>query len=411
MELLGLTWLLGVFMFYIVPEGNRKHFYVCYAIVLALIGFSFQPHLGDDLIREYENLADIRRLGWDYFSTETIKYADVSNKFEGLYSAQLYYFLFSKLPVFNFLPAITLFIEYIMQFSIVEKCIKRADLDRFEAWVLFTFVLCTRETYMMMSGIRNQLAFTIFCYFLYRELVEEKSSLVSWVMYFVACFMHQATIVLLACRLILIVKNRKLRTIITVVCLGWSYFLEEINVFLGRFSAFDFITSVLYKINIYTVNNGGNANNVTLRPLYAKYMIAYLPILLLLIIIFVRQWKTNNYLSQEYIPKYSMHGLKIYIRRDESMVDTTYLITDYLAIVSCFAIGSTMYYWLYLRYAIPSGILGCAAIATLLDYKQNSDQKKHWYVLILICCFIKFAIIMLYMNRNMDFDLFGLYGI
>lgn len=411
MELLGVTWLFGVLAFYFIPVRNRKHFYVFYSIIFALIGFSFQPHLGDDLIREYENLEDIRRLGWEYFSTETIKYSDISNKFEGLYTSQLYYYLFSKLPVFNFLPAITLFIEYLLQFDLAEKCIKKADLGRNSAWLLFTFVLCTRETYMMMSGIRNQLAFTIFCYFLYVELVEERHKVLCWVMYAFSCFMHQSAIVLLVCRIFLIVRNRKIKTIIAGLCLCWSYFLSGINWVLSKIPNSSFITSILYKINIYTVNNGGNANNIILRPIYARYMIAYLPILLLVIIIFIYQWKRNNALDKQYIPKYTLRNTKLYISRRRCLIDRTYLVSDFLTFVSCFALGSASYYWLYLRYAIPSGILGCVAISTLLERENQDRNKRQWYLIVLICCFIKFAIIMLYMNRNMDFDLFGLYGI
>ena len=183
MQILGPVFLLGIIGFYYFPNEKRKQFAFIYCIILAIVAFSFQPHITDDLYREYQNLDGIRQYGWSYFDMKKSQYY-VSTKFEGLYLTQLYYYVFAQFPINNLLPAVTTFIVYLLQFVMIEKVSRRYELSKLETFCLYAFVLCTRETYMIMSGIRNHLAFTIAGY-LHRS---DRKKITCIVLYWLYCY-------------------------------------------------------------------------------------------------------------------------------------------------------------------------------------------------------------------------------
>ena len=129
MQVLGPVYLFGILGFYFIPKVNRKQFAVLYCVILALVAFSFQPGIDDDLRREYENLQGIQQYGWRYFDMRASQW-DEAGKFDGLYLTQLYYYIMSYLPVYNFFPAITTFIVYLLQFNLVEKICLRYNLSK-----------------------------------------------------------------------------------------------------------------------------------------------------------------------------------------------------------------------------------------------------------------------------------------
>lgn len=413
MQVLGPVYLFGILGFYFIPKVNRKQFAVLYCVILALVAFSFQPGIDDDLRREYENLQGIQQYGWRYFDMRASQW-DEAGKFDGLYLTQLYYYIMSYLPVYNFFPAITTFIVYLLQFNLVEKICLRYNLSKVEIWIMYVFVLSTRETYMIMSGIRNQLAFTIFGYFLYIDLIEKRNKITSFVMYFLTIFIHQSTLFLIGFRLACLFKKTWIRIIAAIILLFWSELLDKLNSFLSAFSSSEIISTVLYKINIYTVNNGGNADNIILTTRYLIYMIAWIPIILMTFyhIIRLRNIVFSNKGTNIPLNKriYYNRG-KIILRKFQYKLDVSEKdssdICWFLIYVICFAIGAYMYYWIYLRACIMLGVVGMVPCAQVFfKNRKNGINNKCCSAVVLSLSFIKLVIIMLVMNRSMAFDLF-----
>ena len=414
MQVLLPVFLIGVIGSGSLSGGKRRIFALFYCVILAIVAFSFQPHVSDDLYREFENLRGIQKYGWEYFTMKTNQYVS-SSKFEGLYLTQLYYYVMSLFPSVHFLPAITTFIVYYLQFSLIEKVSKRYDLSQTETFCLYVFVLCTRETYMIMSGIRNQLAYTIVGYFLYMDLIEKKSQIKSFFIYIAMIFVHQSAVFLFAFRLLLLVNNKKLRIVLSLITLMWSNLLSLMNEIMYRLPQLPIINSLIFKINIYTVNNGGNSNNLILTPRYLIYMISWIPIMIIIIwSIYINKRIIYNSTIVDYSTncifwkKLSKGKLLIRSYPCEPSENDIYNISWFLIYNFCFTIGSYMYYWIYLRSAITLGVIGFIPIAILLyNYKNsdNSNNKKNLIYGCFVLCFIKLLIIMFYMNRNMDFSL------
>ncbi len=414
MQILGPVFLLGIMGFYYFPSIKRKQFAFIYCIVLAIVAFSFQPHIGDDLYREYQNLEGIRQYGWSYFGMKGSQYYE-STKFEGLYLTQLYYYIFAQLPIKNFLPAITTFIVYFLQFDMIEKVSWRYKLSRLEIFCLYAFVLCTRETYMIMSGIRNQLAFTIAGYLIFIDLVENRCHVKCFIGYIAMIFVHQSAVFILAFRALCLLKNGKVRIGLAAFLLIWSALLEAINNLLEKLPSLPIINSLIYKINIYTVNSGGNSSNIVLRTRYLIYMLAWIPIIIAVFITILRasKYKDDNA---------AINGTSIFWRklRHGKLITKSYAcepsvcdIKDigwFIIFNICFTIGSAMYYWIYLRSAMLLGIVGFIPSAILFyewhqKEKGHTKRKTNYIVFLGVLCIIKLLIIMFYMNRNMNFSL------
>lgn len=416
MQVLGPVFIIGIMGFCSLSGKKRRQFSVFYCFILALVAFSFQPHTADDLYREYQNLDGIRQYGWQYFGMKESAFYG-SAKFEGLYLTQLYYYLFSLLPVNKFLPAVTVFIVYFLQFRLIEKASARYQLSALETFCLYAFVLCTRETYMIMSGIRNQLAFTIAGYAIYIDLVEKRSRIKCFLVYIAMIFVHQSSIFIILFRLLCFMKSKKIRFGLAAIMLIWSELLEVINRLLAQLPSIPFVNSLIYKINIYTVNNGGNANNIVLRTRYLIYMITWIPIIVAVSMTIIKAFRcTGEELDsskQSTFLNELMHGrllVKSYACNASSndIVDIGWFIIYNI----CFTIGSIMYYWLYLRSAMLLGIVGFIPSAVLFYdmYQQRTiveRQKTNYIVSVGVLCMIKLLVIMLYMNRNMDFSILG----
>lgn len=393
-------------------------FIVLYAAVLS---FAHQPLLTDDLTREYANLDAVRKYGWSYFNqtngglynSSLLGTTVYSSKFQGLYVTQLIYYLFSKLPVYNFMPAFVVALQYYLEFKLLQKINKKFHFTHKELVFLFLFFFMTRELRWMMSGIRNQLAFTIAVYILYGDLVEGKNSIKSLVGLLLCGMIHQSAYVFFVFRLILYIHNKKVKIIIALVMAFWSYMLEFIMRFLQRFINNSIINSLLWKITIYTQNEGGGNVNVIMRPYYLKMVISDIGLIVFALITLYIYFKKNKW-EDNYV-KPILKKRKLLVIRKNQLEISTIMPYDYALFILLsvsLTIGSAMYYWLYLRFAMIIQIgLFVVCGKVLHDYrKDNQIQKRNRYMYLgYVAILIKFFIMLFVANGSFYFDLFGMY--
>ena len=139
MQVLAPVSIILILLFYNYRYKNKMPYYVLTALVFTAIAFSFQPGKDDDLLREFSQLDSIRSNGWYYFSQLTTNIAGSyhSNRFQGLIVTQIYYFIMAHMPIKNFLPAITIFIDYYLQLKLLDKLQKRFDISKNDIILLF----------------------------------------------------------------------------------------------------------------------------------------------------------------------------------------------------------------------------------------------------------------------------------
>ncbi|UZQ50360.1 EpsG family protein [Clostridium kluyveri] len=378
-------------------KKSRNIYFVFVSMLIAVVAFTYQPHMGDDLLREYQDLDNIRKFGWSYFVMN-------DKKFHGLYVTQLYYYFFSKLQINNLLPAVTTFLGYYFSFKALNKISDRCELSAINIWYVFSYIICVRETYMIFSNIRNQLAFVIFAYYLYIDLVEKRKRLLCFTIYLITIMIHQSAIILLAFRLICLIPYNLIKKMIIILMLFWSNELTAILAFLKEHTNIPFLgnLNLFYKLSIYTSidpYNGGNASNIIVSSFYIKFMISNV---FILILILISVYTCNNLNSE-----------KEQILSDKSMPNrmemSNYLM--YALLLTCFTIGSCAYYWIYLRFSVMVQLVGIIVIAyTLKLYSYRKVSNKNYILILITASLIKMGIMMLVVNRSMHFSLFGIWS-
>ena len=357
---------------------DRNLYFILMCMLFAIVAFSYQPHLGDDLYRDYEDLNKIREIGWSYFSTQKDRYG-------GLYITQLYYYFFANLPIYNFLPAVTAFLGYYFSFKLLRKVAYEFGLSAINVWYVFAYIICVRETYMIFSNIRNQLAFVIFAYYLYVDLVEKRKRTQCFAMYVMVILIHQSAAILLVFRLICFIPFKRIKQVICLFMLFWSNELTWIFIFLKAFANSPFINNLLYKLSIYTVldSYGGNENNLVVTPLYEKFIISNIPILLLILVSIYICYKHST--GKEIKPLIRSGGGKLLFNKSSLVRPTVDNYLTYALLVTCFTIGSNAYYWIYLRFSVMVQIVGIIVVAyTLKLYFDRKASNKKYIILLFI---------------------------
>lgn len=185
------------------------YFGVC-AIILSVLYFFYVPPFEDDLYRHYELLEIIKDMSLrDILINNTISDNDLYNSY--LISSKiylLYLFFISKLPVIGFLPVVTTFIIYFLSFKRIRKTAIEINAPRIAIILGFLSFLCMTD-YRDFSCIRNMLAYALFSYTIYEDLVNNKNKYISFLFYGLLCLLHMSCVVLLGLRILLVFSPKK----------------------------------------------------------------------------------------------------------------------------------------------------------------------------------------------------------
>lgn len=206
------------------------------------LAFSLNPSESWDLYRHYEVLAVMENESF----INNLLYAEYFN----LPVINILYYLVALTGVPNLLPAVTVMICYSSLGFIILNYIRQTGADsRFVASaVIFNLLLC--PFIHMASGIRNVLAYSLCAAAFYNELYNKKA-FSSWIIYFLALFIHPSVILILALRVMLpFFKSCKW---LSVILLGWSLALDLIVKILFNIPI-KFLQDIAWKIEDYLVN-------------------------------------------------------------------------------------------------------------------------------------------------------------
>lgn len=197
--------------FLLLPVLKRRSFSQLasvYTAAIALIAYQVIPRPGFDLYNywygtmgAYENLPLSELL------------LELPGESEPL--VRIYFFLISKLPYKGFLALINVLIVYALIFWLLKKISDRFPMSNNSFAVLVIWTVCVTPYYTVLGGIRYQLAFTIFAWALYNELVERRWGPQCWCVYVATVLIHNSAIVLLAIRVALILYSRYTGILVT----------------------------------------------------------------------------------------------------------------------------------------------------------------------------------------------------
>ena len=278
-----------------IPKQYLKGYMLISAICISSLYFFFTPPIYYDLSRHYDLLHIIRRLDIktvlfgreESFNRMLNEYMDNSKIY------LIYAYIISQFGVDALLPVIT----GIIIFSAVSKIIIMTAEDiggKIEDWKIafcFFFLLMMMD-FRTISGIRNMLAFALFAYVLYYDLVRNVGKIRCFIAYFIIANIHTSVYILIVIRLFLSIEKLLPKWIIMLVILLLYSFLDIIVRLLNMIIDVPLVQSLLRKINTYGYGGGSDY----------RYTRGVIHLILILIQMFVYLYvKRNLYLQKKFI--------------------------------------------------------------------------------------------------------------
>lgn len=241
MIIIGSTYLIIVYLSIFFHKKTKLYFAIS-CILLAYISYNIAVFPEMDLFRHYQTLELFRNISWEF---TTNNYLDTNPLFV------IYLYLIGFMNNNGWLPAITVFVAYYLISLKIYQYGNKVGVKNKYVILCFLFILFNFNYNWLVSGIRSYLAFAIFSYFLYSELIEGKHKRLCWSVYIGLCFFHWIMTLFLLIRILLLIKNRHTSFIIVSFLIGIMFFLPSINNILSLFTNIQLFSLIVEKYISY----------------------------------------------------------------------------------------------------------------------------------------------------------------
>lgn len=191
--------------------------FIFFALAYGLIGYNIIPPVGWDLHRHYELLDVARKHGIEFIFFDSL--------YKGQLGSALLFSIIALLPSNQFLPFLTIFIEYVILGYIVTDYASRKGLGVRDIFIALIFHLTLCNIAWVLSTIRQPFALSIVSLAVYLDLERKKK--ISIVFYILSVLIHPSCLGVFL--LILLFHIFRKNTFIPFLLLGWSYFSNQIG--------------------------------------------------------------------------------------------------------------------------------------------------------------------------------------
>ena len=243
-----LSEILIVFLAFGVKEKYLKYLFCLSVIYLAWLAYHFEPTSGNDWLYHFRMIEFAQNAGWTGLVAH---YQFASNP--ALYV--IYYFI-SKLPSVHWLSVLVVVIVYGVMFyiaydsQIVFQAFNEEGEKIYSVGVAIAYMVFTMHYTYIISGVKNNIAFTIFVLATYLELVKKKNPILCWGLIVIALLIHPSIGLLIVVRLIAYSVKRWNNSLWLIILLLFPTILYQ---FLGNVDQtnFEFINNTLGKVAMY----------------------------------------------------------------------------------------------------------------------------------------------------------------
>lgn len=174
-----------------------------YTVVLAVMGFFYEPYITSDLYRIREMMVSSSALEFPAFIRTYVTNSAVP-------AARLLYWAIGKTGILGLLPAIAAGVSYGSIFYILQDAVRRFGSKRQDVALALLFIMAAGQYMYTVSNIRMMIALTLICLCLYRETVQKKKMVWDLPLYLVAATMHSIALPVIAMRGVLPVFGRNM---------------------------------------------------------------------------------------------------------------------------------------------------------------------------------------------------------
>lgn len=347
--------LIACFLMARVKGKQYKLILFLYLLVLTVFAWSYEPYITADLYRLRQYIE-----AWIYKPW----YEALSMAFHSMTPS---WFLFSyvtnQFDNENWMQSIACLWCYGNIFLVLAKIIARFDLQRNDRGFLLFYIMAIGALYLqVISGIRTMLGFSIVYLCVYREYFEQKSIIWNLPLYIIAAFFHNAVLVLVCMRFLVLGVEGK-----SGIGKVLHIFLTIGICFIGLFYGYDYLLNASDKAVGYMTNDAE-------YTYLWEYLIGSIEIIQILLLC--------------YFSKKEMH--EIY------HVKSSYIWMTILFCIGCVAF-MPLSYAIFRRFTIFATMLSLPILGMFLKectlLNQKSFYWERWWIKILsiIIMFLSFA--------------------
>lgn len=261
------------------------------AIFFSIVGYCYKnPKTDPDIVRYIQMLQQYRGKG--FIESFNLVY-------DNLYSVDIWFYVLSRFKDDQLLPAITMFVFYLIIFYILSDYRIRKNIPNKYFIVYIIFSILSINLGCVLNAFRSSIAFVVFFFAFYREIVQKKRNIWTYILYIFSFFMHFTVIALIALRIALIIKNKKLLVSASSLVIFVPKILEIIGSRTLRLSTGSAVLNhIIYFINranmYFRWSDGGWAETVSKSGYYRVERIYYLLIMSFFIYVGIYHFKKKH---------------------------------------------------------------------------------------------------------------------
>lgn len=231
---------------------NSVHYSFLLAGVFAFLAYWVKPRFEMDLTRYFEQVDNLRGVNWEFF-VQTILFEDF------LFIKNLLFYAISRTESNNLLPTIVIWISYFIMIYILTDYAKKKNVSKVELLFALFFLLSVMPFISLVSNVRNILAFSLITLAVYREFIQQKKGLVTYILYISPLFIHISSLALIALKLLAQSHSKRILTklflILSFILLSYILFTNPNFLINLPYIGF-YVSSFIDKADIYITDSG-----------------------------------------------------------------------------------------------------------------------------------------------------------
>lgn len=190
-----LGYVLG-FLGLIYDKKHWKGYALCLSFAMANLAYFYVPKEDTDLVRYLDYVE----------SMATYSFGKALNRDlyreGGLYIFNFFCWIFNRLNIPNMVPALSIFIIFYLFLKITYKSAIIYEVKNKNIVFYLIFGLLFLNFYSLVNNVRNVLSFAIIAYAIFRDVIEKKRDMWTFVLYVCPIFIHTTSIVIILIRLL-----------------------------------------------------------------------------------------------------------------------------------------------------------------------------------------------------------------
>lgn len=201
-SILYIIFFIGIFTFISIKnisikDKNLKISLIILIVSLVILSVCIKPSDTYDLYRHYEVIEQFKLSN---YWTETV--------YDNFIIIRLIFYIISLFNYNELLPAISCIITYGIFVHIIMDFKTRYSIGIRQILISMLLNLTMIPFIVVYSGVRNTMVFSILALAIYREFIEKKKNVLTYLIYLLPIFIHYATIIIIGVRILYIFEDK-----------------------------------------------------------------------------------------------------------------------------------------------------------------------------------------------------------